>query len=156
MMNLHILALGKLKESHWQKAWEEYAKRLGPFAKLQITELKEESFRKGDKLEDIKAKEAQKLAPYLQKASLVVALHETGQRLSSEAFAQWLSAQSTQGQSLLFVLGGPVGLHPCILEKADMQLSLSDMTLPHQMARVVLIEQLYRAGTLQTGKQYHY
>lgn len=155
-MNLHILALGKVKESHWREALSEYSKRLSPFAKLKLTEIKEEPFRKGDVHEKIKEKEAQKVLPYIERAAITIALHERGDHLTSPALASWLQRHSTKGEEILFIIGGPLGFHDSVLKAVDKKLSLSAMTLPHQLARVVLVEQLYRAATIQTGKQYHY
>lgn len=156
MFNIHILALGSIKESHWKDAIDEYTKRLGPYAKLAVTELKEEPFRKGDDPDAIKKKEAEKLLPYFEKVDIVVAMHERGKQFDSPAFAKWLEEHSTKGEKILFAIGGPLGFDEELLKKADLQLSLSELTFPHQLARVLLVEQIYRAGTIIAGKQYHY
>ena len=153
-MNIRIIALGKLKDTYWKDAEAEYLKRLKPYAKMEIIELPEEPFRAGDDRERIKEKEAQKLLKYMSGYSIV--LHERGKEIDSQALAQWLETQSQQGEQLTILIGGPLGLHTSVLEKASMQLSLSQLTFPHQMVRVILAEQLYRAATIQKGKQYHY
>ncbi len=156
MMNIHILTLGSLKDQHWKDADAEYRKRLGAYAKLKITELKEESFSDKDNAETIKEKEAKKLMPYIDKTDVVIAMHEHANTFDSVSFAHKLESLSTHGDELLFVFGGPKGLHKSILEKADLKLSLSPLTFPHQLARIILLEQVYRAGTILAGKTYHY
>jgi len=156
MMNIHIILLGKLKEQYWRDAEAEYSKRLKPYAKLIITELKEESFRDGDSPDVVKKKEAEKINKALPEAGLVIALHERGREFTSVDFAKFLEQKSQSGQQITFVVGGPLGLHESVLERADMQISLSKLTFPHQMLRTIFLEQLYRAGTIVAGKRYNY
>lgn len=156
MFNLHLITVGKLKESYWADAETEYLKRLKPYVKITFTELKEESFRESDDRDKIKELEAKKILSQIPDNSVVIALHEYGKEYTSPMFANFLEKQSEQGQTITFIIGGPLGLHTSILEKAHHQLSLSQFTFPHQMVRTILLEQLYRAVTILKGKMYHY
>ncbi len=156
MFNIQIIAVGKLKESYWQEAEAEYRKRLKPYAKLTITELSEESFRESDDREKIKKLEAEKILKSVSVDAMLIACHEKGKELTSVDLAKFLQEKSIYGDELTFVIGGPLGLDQTILEKADHTLSLSALTFPHQMVRTILLEQLYRAGTILVGKTYHY
>jgi len=156
MLNIKIIALGKLKESYWEDAENEYQKRLKPYAKIELVQIPEEPFREGDDREKIKALEAVKIQKILPEGGLIIALHETGKELTSVQFSQFLEENSTRGETITFVIGGPLGLHESILKLAAIQLSLSQFTFPHQMVRTILLEQIYRAVTIQNGKQYHY
>lgn len=158
-MHIRVIALGKLKESFWREAEEEYLKRLKVFAKIEIVELKEEVFREKDTRDEIRKKEAERIERYIEegkKKGVVIGLHEGGKEFSSVRFAEFLSKSTSSGAHLMFVIGGPLGFDPEVLQKFDVQLSLSSLTFPHQLARVVLIEQLYRTITIINGKQYHY
>lgn len=156
MLHIKIIALGKLKESHWKDAEAEYSKRLRPYAKIDIIELKEEAFRDGDDKEKIKEKEASKIEKYIDASAVTVALHEQGKEMDSPQLAKWIEQNTTTGKTITFLIGGPLGFHRSILEKVDMQLSLSPLTFPHQMVRPILLEQLYRSATITHNKQYHY
>lgn len=156
MLNIKLIIVGKYKETYWKEAEKEYIKRLSPYAKLDIIEIKEEAFRNNDDRDSIKSLEADKIKKHLDPDAIVIALHETGKEFTSVEFANFLQRNSTRGEKLQFIFGGPLGLDQSILEKANVQLSLSQLTFPHQMARVILLEQLYRAVTIQKGKQYHY
>ena len=155
MMNIRIVALGKLKEAYWKQAEAEYLKRLSPYAKIEIIELKEESFRSEKEREEIQKKEAEKILKSIGPNDIVIALHERGTEMLSTDLANTLEQKSQQGNRLTFVIGGPLGLHDSVLKKADVQLSLSQLTFPHQMVRTILLEQLYRSVMIGKGK-YHY
>lgn len=155
-MSITIIALGKLKEAHWKDAEAEYLKRLKPYAKIEILELPEESFRESDDREKIKAEEAEKIAKHIPVGAQVIALHERGKEMTSPELADFLEKKSAHGEQIVFVIGGPLGLHESILKNTPIQLSLSRLTFPHQMVRTILFEQLYRSITIQMGKQYHY
>ncbi len=156
MINVKIIALGKLKENYWNESEKEYFKRLGPYAKVEILEVNEEPFREGDDPEKIKIKEAEKIKKILPEGGFVIALHERGKEFVSPLFAKFLEEHSTRGEVITFVIGGPLGLHESILNLADIQISLSQLTFPHQMVRTILLEQLYRATTILNKKKYHY
>jgi len=151
-----LLTLGKLKETYWRDAEQEYLKRISPYTKINIIEIKEESFRDGDDREKIKLLEAEKIKKHLPEGSVVIALHEKGKEYDSPKFATFIESNTTRGEHLVFIVGGPLGLHKSILSLARYSLSLSPLTFPHQMVRTILLEQLYRGITIQKGKQYHY
>lgn len=158
MLHFHIICLGKLKEKFWLEAEGEYLKRLTAFAKVTIHELKEISFSEKDPAEFVKQKEAEKIIEELAKipATYVWALEEKGAQFNSPELAKKLSNLSNENNSFTFILGGPLGLHPSVVNQAHATLSLSPFTFTHQMARVILLEQLYRAQMIGTGRTYHY
>ena len=159
MLHINLILLGKLKETFWQQAEAEYLKRLQPWAKVTIYELKEESFGEKDTAEHIKQKEAEKIMAALSKIkdTYIIALDETGKQFSSPALAKQIGQiTDTQNNQLTFIIGGPLGLDESIIKRADLKLSLSTLTFTHQMARVFLWEQIYRALCINSGKKYHY
>ena len=155
-MKITILCVGKLKEKYWKEAETEYLKRLTPYAKIQYIELAEEPFRENNDRENIKEKEAVKIEAYLDERAVVVALHERGKEYTSVEFSKFLEDNSTRGEEIIFVIGGPLGLHQSLLKKNHFHISLSHFTFPHQMVRTILLEQIYRAATITSQKQYHY
>lgn len=159
MLHIKLVCLGKLKEKYWQEAEEEYLKRLSVFAKVEIVELKEESFDGKMSAQMIKEKESQLLKNALNKFqdAFLVVLDEHGKQFSSVDFSKKLSDLSVNGSSdFVFVIGGPLGLDESILKMAKLKLSFSSFTFTHQMIRVFLLEQIYRAMMIQSGRQYHY
>lgn len=156
MFNFHIIALGKLKEAYWREAADEYIKRLKPYGKIMLTELPEETFRDLGKKEQVKAKEAVKIRAHIPSGSLVIACDEHGREYSSVELAVFLAEHSQHGDVITFLLGGPLGLHESILDLSKHAIALSRLTFPHQLARVILLEQLYRSATIIRKKQYHY
>ncbi len=157
MLHIDLIVLGKLKETFWQEAEAEYLKRLKPWAKITIHELKEESFSDKDNIENIKQKEAEKIMNSLNKIknAHIVVLDEHGKNFSSKEFAVTLQGLE-QFHQLVFIIGGPLGLHESVLKLARLKLSLSTFTFTHQMARVFLWEQIYRAMMISAGRNYHY
>lgn len=159
MTHLHLICLGKLKEKYWQAAEAEYLKRLSPYFNIQIHELKEESFTEKDLSDVIKAKEADKIERELIKIknNYVIVLDSAGNDFSSEKFARTFNNLTVeQFNNVSLVIGGPLGLDAKILKKANLKLSLSKMTFTHQLARVILWEQIYRAAMINNGRKYHY
>ena len=153
MQRIKIVAVGNLKEKYFVDAVKEYSKRITPFAKLEICEVQEanSSF---TSIEQIKRVEGQKILAELD--GFVVALDSTGKQLSSVGLAEFLKDKAVKGISkICFVIGGSVGLSDEVKEKANMILSFSAMTFPHQLMRVVLLEQLYRAETILNNVKYH-
>jgi 23S rRNA (pseudouridine1915-N3)-methyltransferase len=135
-MNVNIITLGRLKEAHFRQASAEYEKRLGAYCKLNITELEADS---------------KKLAVKLPK-SYKVALCAEGERFTSERFAEKiLSVQS----DISFIIGSSDGLPEDVKNSADLKLSMSDMTFPYQLARIMLLEQIYRAFSINNNGKYH-
>jgi 23S rRNA (pseudouridine1915-N3)-methyltransferase len=161
MFHINLIVLGKLKEKFWQEAEAEYLKRLQAWAKIAIHELREESFSEKDSPEHIKQKEAEKISAQLKKLSLeqsyIVVLDEHGKQFSSLDFAKHINQSSNQQiNNFTFIIGGPLGLDQSILKLASLKLSLSSMTFTHQMARIFLLEQIYRAMTINNRRNYHY
>ncbi|MBT3418926.1 MAG: 23S rRNA (pseudouridine(1915)-N(3))-methyltransferase RlmH [Candidatus Magasanikbacteria bacterium] len=156
MMYITLLVTGKLKEAHWRKAEEEYLKRLMPYTKITIKELKEESFKNLGEKKKIMTLEAKRITKNIPKNDTVIVLHETGKQYTSIELAAFLKKQTTSGEHLTFIIGGPLGLDESILKSSQHQLSLSSLTFPHQMVRTILLEQIYRGVTITKGKQYHY
>lgn len=155
MWNITVVAVGKVKESYFRDAIEEYAKRLGPYVKLAFQELKPEPFHgEGDKLKAKKV-EGERLSAFLEKRpeSYVIILDERGKKYSSPTFARHLEKIS---QPIIFVIGGSLGIDERIVEQYKNSISLSEMTFPHEMARMVLVEQIYRAVTILKEKEYHH
>jgi len=156
MFKITIITLGKIKDSWWKEAENEYRKRLSSLSKIQYIELREEPFHDNDPHEIIKKKEAEKLLKKIPENAFLIALHEQGKEMNSKTFANFLEKQSEKGQEIVFIIGGPLGLHKTILDIVHLQISLSQLTFPHQMVRPILIEQIYRASTILQNKNYHY
>lgn len=155
-MNLRIITLGKLKESFWRDAEKEYLKRLSAFAKIEILELKEESFSENDSPTMIKKKEAEKILKHLTKDDFVIVLDAQGKSYASEEFSTQLTSWTLAHSTITFLIGGPLGFDDSILARANAKLSFSRMTFTHQMIRIFLLEQLYRANMIANKRKYHY
>jgi len=155
-MKLTILCLGTLKETYSKEASGEYLKRIKPFAKVDVIELREEKFSSINEKEKITKKEAEKVQKYLPEHAFIIALHEYAPQKTSHEFSEFLQKKTSTGQEIVFIIGGPLGLHESLLKASHMQLSFSQMTFPHQMIRIILLEQIYRAITISKGKSYHY
>ncbi len=154
-MSIRILCLGKTKQDYLIEGINEYLKRLHAYHKVTIIELPDVSLSKSSGSEDVKLKEAEIIGKSIRPGEFLVVLDETGKQFSSLEFSTWISQQ--QGfKDLCFVIGGVYGLHATIREKADVILSFSKMTFTHQMIRLMLVEQLYRAFMIMNNKPYHY
>ena len=153
MLDINIIAVDRVRNSDLAGAMAEYLIRLKPYASLKIEEVKSESFGPGTK-EKAKKAEGERLLRALKKyhKESIWLLHEKGQEFTSEDFAKKI--ESANGQAV-FVIGGALGFSSDLLDNYR-QLSLSRLTMPHELARLVLIEQLYRAATIMRGKEYHY
>ena len=158
-MKITILAVGKLKEKYWKQAIAEYEKRLGAYSKIEMIEVPDEKApenMRDKEIEQVKEKEGQRLLAKIKPQATVITLEIQGKMLSSEGLAKELQQRMTQGQSdFVFVIGGSNGLHQDVLNRSNYALSFSKMTFPHQMMRVVLIEQVYRAFKIMRGEAYH-
>ncbi len=158
-MNIQIVCIGKLKEKYWKEALSEYGKRLGKYCSLSIEELKEESLPdQGSKAaeEMVIEEEGKRILGRLKASSFVIALDVKGQEFSSEGLAEMISDLGVKGRSdLVFIIGGSLGLSQAVLKRADLRLSFSKMTFPHQMMRVILLEQLYRSFKINRNEVYH-
>lgn len=159
---IKIVAVGKLREPFWKAAQEEYAKRLQSFAtKLEIVEVADEPTPDdaSPAQENIgREREAERILAKLGERSYVIALDGSrGKSLTSPAFAAHLENCLASGTApgFVFVIGGSLGLHETVIERADFLLSFGAFTYPHQMMRVILLEQLFRAGKISAGQAYH-
>lgn len=154
-MRFELLFLGKTKERYLAAGIEEYAKRLAHYVPTDIITVKEKKCKKGVSENLLIAKESESLLQSVQ-GSHLVCLDRTGIQMDSRELAACLQRWEMQGQKKIsFIIGGPLGLSPAILKKADLVLSLSPMTFTHEMARMLLLEQLYRACTIKAGEKYH-
>lgn len=158
-MKITVLAVGKLKERYLKEACDEYRKRLSRFCELEVIEVEDEqapeSLSTAQELQ-LMAREADKLLKKYKEGSYLIVLDVKGQRLTSEAFSSRLDSVFLSGKShVTFMIGGSLGLDRGLAEKADLRLSLSDMTFPHQLARMLLLEQLFRAFKIMRGETYH-
>lgn len=158
-MNVTVIAVGKIKEKYYTEAVKEYAKRLSRYCKLNIIEVADEQTPDGagPALEEqIRQKEGQRILKNLKEDSYVIALAIQGKKLSSEAFAGKLEQLAIAGKShITFLIGGSLGLSGEVLSRADYLLSFSDMTFPHQLMRVILLEQVYRCYRIIHHEPYH-
>lgn len=159
-MNINIIAIGKLKESYLREAAYEYSKRLSGFCKLNIIEIPESrlSENPGEKeIQNALTNEARLIEEQINKKSaLNIALCIEGRQLSSEELSQKISGAGINGKSTInFIIGSSFGISPDVKLKADFKLSMSKMTFPHQLARVLLLEQIYRAFQISSGGKYH-
>ena len=160
MYNVTVLCVGKLKEKFYIDASEEYLKRLSRYCKLNLFELKEERLSENPSQAQIDAalaKEADVIRSKLPANSSMIAMCIEGKLRSSEEMAKLISSWSTNGSGkhLVFLIGSSFGLHPSIKKEAWVQLSMSPMTFPHHLARVMLLEQIYRSFQIMEGTKYH-
>ena len=158
-MKISIACVGKIKEKFYKHAISEYEKRLSRYCKLEFLEVADEKTPDGasEALEEqIKEKEARRLLEKIREDAFVCTLEIEGKRLTSEGFAWWMEGLTVRGTShIVFVIGGSLGLHESLRRRADMALSFSDMTFPHQLMRVILVEQIYRGFRIMHGEPYH-
>lgn len=154
-MKLRLVCVGKLTETWQRDAADEYAGRVQRYFPLDIVELKEEKGRKGDTTGLLK-REGVRILDKVPDRSYLIVLDEQGRNLGSEQLADLLSGEMLHGgRSWCLIIGGPYGLDPAVRKRADLILSLSKMTFTHQMARVLLLEQLYRSCTIIKNEPYH-
>jgi len=158
-MNITVISIGKLKETYWAEAIKEYSKRLSKYCTLAINELKEEKISdNASNAEEMAVKEGEgkSILKQIKKDAYVIALEIQGKELTSEALSEKIEALGILGKSdLVFVIGGSIGLSNEVLARADLRLSFSKMTFPHQMMRVILLEQIYRSFKIIRNETYH-
>ena len=147
-MNIRIIAVGKTKENYVKSATEEYIKRLSPFYNLSVEEIPAEQITDENLYEKYKKIEGEKILSKIKTDSYVITLEIHGKSLSSEEFAEKLN-------EICFVIGGANGLHSEVSKRADLKLSFSKMTFTHQMIRILLTEQIYRAAKINANEKYH-
>ena len=158
-MRINIVCVGKIKEKYLKLGIAEFKKRLSKYCKLEIIELEDE--KAPENLSDkemlmIKEKEGKKILSKIKDNSYVIALAIDGKNLSSEELAETINKLGVRGISnITFVIGGSLGLSDEVLSRADYKLSFSKMTFPHQLMRLILLEQVYRAYRINNGEPYH-
>lgn len=158
-MNIILITVGKIKEKYLRDAIDEYRKRLSRYCKLDIVEIQDEKTPDNASLkeeESIKDKEGEGILKYVKDNMYVVALELKGKMLSSEELSDFVKELGIKGESnMAFVIGGSLGLSSVVLNRANYKLCFSKMTFPHQLMRVILLEQIYRGFRIMKGEPYH-
>lgn len=158
-MKIEVICVGKLKEKYLVQAINEYSKRLSRYCKLNMIELADEKTPEGASEKEelqIKDKEGEKILGKISDSAYVIALDLKGKMLSSEELAEFMADCGVKGNShLIFVIGGSLGLSSQVLQRANYKLCFSKMTFPHQLFRVMLLEQIYRGFRINNGEPYH-
>lgn len=159
MLKITIIAIGRLKEKYLKAASDEYRKRLGAYCKLEVVELEPERLPARPTPGQIAAaleNEGEKIIKKIPAGTKVISLCIEGGRYTSEKLTELLNDTAVSGYSgLTFIIGGSHGLSDTVKQRSDIRLSMSDMTFPHQLARIMLLEQIYRAFTIAEGSRYH-
>ena len=158
-MNITVLAVGKLKEKYWKDAIEEYSKRLSRYCTFRITEVKESLLRANPSEADeeaVKTAEGRELLNKIKSSDYVITLEIKGKALSSTELAERIEELGITGKSsVVFIIGGSLGLSEEVSRRADFKLSFSAMTFPHKMMRIILLEQIYRSFKIIKNEAYH-
>ena len=159
-MKIKIIGVGKIKEKFYKEAIGEYSKRMGAYNKIEIIEVPDEQAPENlsDKeIDQVKAKEGEKILAKIEETDYVVSLEILGKQMTSEGFAEFIRNEMAEGfgRDLVFVIGGSNGLSQEVSQRANYKLSFSKMTFPHQLMRVILMEQIYRAYRIINGHPYH-
>jgi 23S rRNA (pseudouridine1915-N3)-methyltransferase len=158
-MRVTVIAVGKIKEKFFRDAIDEYSKRLSRYVKLEVIAVDDEMTPDGASetlMQEILLKEGKRILSKVKEDDVVCTLEIKGKKLTSEGLADWIEKQGTYGKSsICFIIGGSLGLHESVTKRADMHLSFSDMTFPHQLMRVVLLEQIYRSYRIINHEPYH-
>ncbi|RKD22901.1 23S rRNA (pseudouridine(1915)-N(3))-methyltransferase RlmH [Ammoniphilus oxalaticus] len=158
-MNISIISVGKLKEKYLKMGIEEYRKRLTPYAKIRLLEVNDEKAPENlseAEMRQVKEREGQRILAQIKPETYVIALAIEGEKWSSEKLASQLDAYGTYGRSsVAFVIGGSLGLSSAVLQRANQQISFSNMTFPHQLVRLILLEQIYRGFKINRNEPYH-
>lgn len=155
-MNIRIIAVGKLKEDYVKSATNEYIKRLSPYFNTTITEIPAEQIYDESLAEKYKEIEADKILSAVKNNSFIITLEIKGKMFSSEEFAEQIKELTNSGiNNLVFIIGGANGLHKKVSDIANLKLSISKMTFTHQIMRIILIEQIYRASKINAHEKYH-
>jgi len=158
-VKITILCVGKIKEKYFVDAIKEYSKRLSRYCKLDIVEVADEKTPDGASelvVAQIKEKEGERMEKYIPENAYVIALAIEGKKLTSEKLSEKIDTLGVSGVSqIVFLIGGSLGMSDLLLKRADYLLSFSDMTFPHQLMRVILLEQIYRSYRIIHGEPYH-
>ena len=159
MLNVKLICVGKMREKFYIDAFEEYRKRLQAYCRLELTEITEQRLSDRPAEKEITAaleREGQEILKTVPADAYLVALCVEGKQMPSEGMAELIAARENSGKpKLCFVIGGSFGLSPTVKARADRKLSMSQMTFPHHLARVMLVEQVYRGFKINEGSQYH-
>ena len=159
MLRVKIITVGKLKENYLRQAQAEYLKRLSAFCKAEVAELPEERLPDNPSVAEIQnglKKEAERIRKEIPSGAFVYSMQIEGKQLTSEALAKQLDAHPLAGKStVVFIIGSSFGLEEPLKKESDFALSFSQMTFPHQLARIMLLEQIYRAFSINAGTKYH-
>lgn len=158
-MNITIVSVGKLKEKYLRQGIDEYAKRLGSYCKFQVVEVPDEKAPENlseKEMEQVLEKEGERILSKIKDGDVVVAMAIEGALVSSEQLAKEINSFALHGKSSMdFVIGGSLGLSTAVKKRADLKVSFGRITLPHQLMRLVLCEQIYRAFRINAGHAYH-
>ncbi len=158
-MNITIIAVGKVREKYLKSGIEEYRKRLGRYCRLRIAEVPDVQAPEDlspAQMEEVRRKEGENILKNIKGNTHIIALDIKGRRMSSEEMATYMDRLGVTGSSnITFIIGGSNGLSEDVLQRADMQLSFSEMTFPHQLMRLILLEQIYRWFRINRGEPYH-
>lgn len=158
-MNITILCVGQIKEKYFRDAIAEYQKRLSRYCKLQIIEVADEKTKENASETEndlIRKKEGERLLKHIKDSDYCITLEIDGKMLTSEGFSKEIDRLGLAGKSsLVFVIGGSIGLDTAVIKRSDYALSFSKMTFPHQLMRVILLEQIYRSYRIMRGEPYH-
>lgn len=158
-MKITIVCVGRIKEKYFRDAIAEYEKRLSKYCKFEILEVADEMTPDGASAAEeelIKEKEAKRILGKIKADAYVCTLEIAGKKFSSVEFARWMEQSAVSGRShIAFVIGGSLGLHKSVMDRSNQAVSFSDMTFPHQLMRVILSEQIYRAFRIINNEPYH-
>ena len=158
-MKITILTVGKIKEKFYTEAVNEYSKRLSRYCKLEIIQVADEKTAENstqNEMDIVKQKEAERLLKHIPEDAYVITLEINGKNLDSVELAEKINRLGISGTShIIFVIGGSLGLHRNVSDRADFKLSFSRMTFPHQLMRVILLEQIYRSYRIINNQPYH-
>ena len=157
-MNMALICMGRLKERYWRDAAAEYEKRIsrfGKFEEIELPDLPEPSNSSPAIEEQIRKKEGEAILSKIRDQDIVVCLCIDGKQLDSVQLSRKLTELTDTGRRVVFVIGGSLGLSPEVVRRAQLKLSFSPMTFPHQLARIMLLEQTYRALKIASGERYH-
>ncbi|SDB09944.1 23S rRNA (pseudouridine1915-N3)-methyltransferase [Pseudobutyrivibrio sp. YE44] len=158
-MNINLLCVGKIKEKFYREAIDEYTKRLSKYCSVKIIEVADEKTSENasdTEIQIVKDKEGERILKAIGERDFVIALAILGKQMDSVAFSNYIEDLGIRGKSTIsFVIGGSLGLSDMVLKRADYQISFSKMTFPHQLMRVVLLEQIYRAMRIMKNEPYH-
>ena len=154
-MRIHLIAVGKRMPEWVTAGFEEYRKRMPPECRLELVEIAAGQRGKGADLARLQREEGEKMLAAIPRGAEVVALDAGGKRVDTEGLSRWLEGWLAGGRDVALLVGGPEGLAPACLERADRRWSLSPLTFPHPLVRILVAEQLYRAVSIVKGHPYH-